>query len=946
MQCMVPAPHSKMLGTRPDPDALLARVQAEAARQARGKLKIFFGAAPGVGKTYAMLEAGRKLAKEGADVVVGYIEPHSRPETQALVLGLDVLPRKKVAYRGANLLEFDLDAALELHPQLLLVDELAHTNAPGLTHAKRWQDVERLLDARIDVYTTLNVQHLESLNDVVSQITGVVVRETVPDSIFETADETELVDIAPDDLLERLREGKVYIPREAERAIQNFFTKGNLIALREMALRRTAERVGAQMEDYRKEHAVAPTWPARERLLVCVGASPFAARLIRATRRMAASLKAPWVAVHVETPADARMSTEQREQLSQALHLAEQLGGEIATISAHDVADELLHYARDRNVTRIVVGKPKHPRWQEWFRGPLVYELTRKCGDIDVFVISGDPQPGAVPVARSAPSRQPPLAYLWSAMVVAACTTVSVLLSRYLKVQPTNLVMVYLLGVVAVALRFGHGPSILAAVLGVAAFDFFLVPPQLTFAVRDTEYLLTFAVMLLTGLVISTLTARVRFQVESARWRERRTAALYALGRELAATQGREQIARTAVRHVTAASDARAVVLLPGEDRRLVPLATDVGGFEPSGHDEAVAKWVLEHGQVAGRGTATLPGAEAVYLPLPAAHGAVGVLGILPACPQRSRDQEQLQLLQTFAGLIALALERADLAAEAERIRLGMETERMRSSLLSAVSHDLRTPLSVIAGASSTLLDRGQAIDPAARRELTASILDESERLNRLVANLLDMTRLQAGALEVRKQWQPIEEVIGAALGRLSRQLQGREVVTRIAPDLPFVPLDDLLIQQVLVNLLENAVRHTPAGTPIEVSACLERTPHWAPCLHGQRAVERHAERAEYEDRHTECAGYEGQSIVVEVADRGPGLPPGDAERLFDRFYRGDPAAGRPGAGLGLAICRGVVELHGGKIHAENRPGGGAVFRFSLPLEGPPCPTEPLPKSS
>jgi two-component system sensor histidine kinase KdpD len=873
-------------------------VQAEQAQQARGKLKVFFGAAPGVGKTYTMLEAAREDAKEGKDVVVGYIEPHSRPETQALVLGLDVLPRRQVAYRDAKLLEFDLEAALERRPQLLLVDELAHTNAPGVTHTKRWQDVMRLLDAGIDVYTTLNVQHLESLNDVVAQITGVVVRETVPDAIFEQADEVELVDLAPDDLLERLREGKVYIPREAERAIENFFTKGNLIALREMALRRTAERVGTQMDLYRSEHAVAPTWPARERLIVCVGPSPYAGRLVRATRRMAASLKAPWIAVHVETPDDARMSEADRDRLARTMQLAEQLGGQTATISGHDVADELIRYARSRNVTKIVVGKPKQSWWSEWFHRPLVYELTRICGDIDVYVISGDPQPGPPAPPQTTPRALPRLDYLWAVLVVGLCTGLSAVLSPLF--HPTNLVMIYLLGVVVVALRFGRGPSIFASVLAVAAFDVLFVPPRWTFAVADTQYVLTFAVMLMTGLVISALVARVRFQAESARGRERSTAALYALSRELAASQNREQIARIAVRHVREATDARAVVLLPGEDRRLVPLGIDVGGFEPSSHDEAVAKWVLEHGQTAGLGTATLPGAQALYLPLAGSRQAAGVLGVLPAQGRTSIDLEQQHLLQTFADLVALAIQRAELAAEAERIRLGMETERLRSSLLSAVSHDLRTPLSAITGAGSTLLDSDTSLDPSVRRELASSILKESERLNRLVANLLDMTRLQAGALEVHKEWQPVEEAIGASLERLARQLKDRPLTTHIAPDLPFVPLDDLLIQQVLVNLLENAVRHTPPGTPIEVAA-----------------------RAETD------------AVVIEVADRGPGLPdpPG---RLFEMFYRAASGNSRSGTGLGLAICRGIVELHGGKIDAANRPGGGAVFRFRLPVQGSP----------
>ncbi len=881
---------------RRDPDALLLRVQAEEAKKARGKLKIFFGAAPGVGKTYTMLETGREQAREGIDVLVGYIEPHVRPETQALVLGLDVLARQEVPYRGTRLVEFDLEAALAKRPQLILVDELAHTNTPGMTHAKRWQDVAQLLEAGISVYTTLNVQHLESLRDIVAQITGISVAETVPDSIFEEADEVELVDLPAEDLLDRLREGKVYVPRQAERAIQNFFSKGNLIALRELALRKAAERVGAEMDDYRQQHGVAGVWPVNERLLVCVGPSPFSARLVRATRRIARSLKAPWIAVHVETPADLRLSERDREQLSQTLNLVEQLGGETATLSGHNLADELIHYARSRNVTKIIVGKPSRPRWREWLQGSLVYELTRKCGDIDVYVITGDPEKKSVTAAEPAPSASTPNDYLASFLIVVACTLVSWPLSRFL--APTNVIMVYLLGVVIVATRFGRGPSVLASVLSVAAFDFFFIPPVFTFVVEDTQYLFTFAVMLGTALTISTLTTRVRFQAESARKRERRTASLYAISHQLAAARTPEQIAQAAVRHVAEAVDAKVAILLASAgDSRLATISVAAEAFDPGPHDEAVAQWVFDHGETAGHCTATLPGSAGLYLPLLASHGTVGVLGVLPNQAWRSVEPERLHLLETLAGLIALAVERVQLAAEAARIRVQMETEKLRSSLLSAVSHDLRTPLSVITGAASTLLDDSETLEPKLRRELLESVLAEAGHLNRLVANLLDMTRLEAGAIEVHKEWQSIEEIVGAALGRTSQQLKGHSIVTHVQPELPFVPMDDLLIEQVLANLLENAAKYSPPGTPIELTASAN-----------------------------------GTVLTVEVADRGPGLPQTDLNRVFEKFYRAANSSGRPGAGLGLAICRGIIELHGGQIEAENRPGGGTVFRFTLPL--------------
>ncbi|HEX3726692.1 MAG TPA: sensor histidine kinase KdpD [Pirellulales bacterium] len=882
-----------MSDRRRDPEALLRRVQAAEAKKARGKLKIFFGAAPGVGKTYTMLEAGREQAREGVDVLVGYIEPHVRPETQALVLGLDVLARKEVAYRGTKLIEFDLEAALVRWPQLILVDELAHTNAPGMTHAKRWQDVLQLLDAGISVFTTLNVQHLESLRDIVAQITGVFMAETVPDSAFEAADEVELVDLPVDGLLDRMREGKIYLSQQAERAIQGFFSKGNLIALRELALRKAAERVGAEMEDYREEHGVAGAWPVNERLLVCVGPGPFSARLVRATRRIAGSLKTPWIAVHVETPREARFSENDREQLSQTLNLAEQLGGETAMLVGHNLADELIHYASSRNVTRIIVGKPTRPRWKEWLQGSLVYDLTRRSGDIDIYVITGDLLARAAPAPQRVPAASAAGRYLAAFLMVVASTLVSWPLSY--SVATANLIMVYLLGAVIVAARFGRGPSVLASLLSVAAFDYFFVPPVLTFAVQDTQYVLTFAVMLGTALTISTLTTRVSFQAESARKRERRTASLYAISHQLAAARTPEQIAQATVRHVGEAVDAKVTILLAtANDRGLAAIGAEPGNFDPGPHDEAVARWAFDHGELAGHGTTTLPGSAGVYFPLRASHGVVGVLGVLPQRAWRPIDPERLHLLETLAGLIALAVERVQLAAEAARIRVQMETEKLRSSLLSAVSHDLRTPLAIITGAASTLLDGSETLALNLRRELLGSILDESDHLNRLVANLLDMTRLEAGAIEVHKDWQSLEEIVGAAL---ARPLTDHPVITHLQAEMPFVPMDDLLIEQVLLNLLENAAKYSPPGTPIELTAFAD-----------------------------------GKLLTVEVADRGAGLPQADLPRVFEKFYRGTNSAGRPGAGLGLAICKGIIDLHGGQIEAENRPGGGAVLRFTLPL--------------
>jgi two-component system sensor histidine kinase KdpD len=884
---------------RPDPDELLARVQAEEARRARGRLKVFFGAAAGVGKTYAMLEEAQERRAAGVDVVVGYVEPHGRPETETLLAGLEQLSPRILEYRGTRLRELDLDGALARRPGLLLVDELAHTNAPGSRHAKRWQDIAELVAAGIDVYTTCNVQHLESLNDVVARITGVQVRETVPDAVLDEADEVELIDLPPDDLIQRLREGKVYLPDQADRAVTKFFRKGNLIALRELALRTTAARVDAQMDVYRRDHAIPTPWPISERILVCVSPSPFATRVVRAARRMAAGLRAEWIVAYVETPAAARLPESAQDRAGQTLRLAEQLGARTVTLTGSSVADEIVAYAREKNVTKIVVGKPVRYRWRDAVFGSVVDDLVRRSGDIDVYVITGERE--AAP-AVGGPARERTTdwaAYGEAVGIVALATALAWVLFPHF--QPANLVMLYLLGIVLVARRLGRGPSILASVLSVAAFDFCFVPPYLSFVVSDTQYVVTFAVMLVVALVISTLTVQTRHQAESARQRERRTAALYAMSRELASTRAVDELLRIAVRHVGEVFGGEVAVSLPDASGGLVGRAGSLGRADADPNERAVAQWVHDHGQLAGLGSATLPGARALYLPLVGSRGTIGVLGIRPAQPQTLAAPEQLHLLETFAAQTALAVERGLLGEEAARAQLGIEAERLRNSLLSSVSHDLRTPLATITGAASGLLEGAERLEPAARRELLQAIHEEADRLNRLVNNLLDMTRLQSGAIQVRTEWHSVEELVGAALARLAGRLGDHPVTTRVPPDLPLVPLDGVLVEQVLINLLDNAVKHTPPGTPVEVSASVG-------------------------------AG----EARIEVADRGPGLPPGDEGRVFDKFYRGSPAQARPGAGLGLTICRGIVEAHGGRITAENRPGGGVAFRVALPVTDKP----------
>ncbi|MBC7871749.1 MAG: sensor histidine kinase KdpD [Chitinophagaceae bacterium] len=882
---------------RPNPDELLARVQKQEEENQRGRLKIFFGAAAGVGKTYAMLDAAQARRAEGVDVVVGYVEPHRRPETEAMLEGLEVIPSRIVEYRGTQLREFDLNAALIRRPILILVDELAHTNADGSRHPKRWQDVEELLAAGIDVYTTVNVQHLESLNDVIAQITGTIVKETIPDSILEKADEVELIDISPDDLLKRLQEGKIYLPQQAQQAMKSFFRKGNLMALRELSLRRTAERVDDQMQVYRQDKAVGQVWPAGERLLVCISPSPLSARLVRATKRMATGFHAEWMTVYVETPHKTRLSEANRNRVIQTLRLAEQLGSETATLTGENVTEEVLNYARKQNVTKIVIGKPVHSRWRDFIFGSVLDTLVRQSGAIDIYVISGeiDAPPPTIDQVLQNPIHW--ALYMQALLIVAACTLLAGAMFAYF--APATLIMVYLLGNVVVANRYGRGPSIVTSLMSVVAFDFFFVPPYLTFAVSDTQYLFTFIVMLLVGLTISGMTVRIKGQAEAAREREHRTSSLYSMSREFANTNSVDLIIQVAINHIEDVFESHIIIMLPDASGQLKVHGLEKTPDKFTVQEEGVARWAFDRGQAAGWGTQTLPGSNGLYLPLLTSKGKAGVLGIYPVSALHALSPDHLHLLETFANQTALAIERARLTEETEKAQVQIETERMRNSLLSSVSHDLRTPLAAITGATSGLLQHRQSLDVHSL-ELVQIAYEEAERLNRLVGNLLEMTRLESGSVHVDKEWQPFEEVIGTTLGRMDAMLADHRLTTHLPDDLPLVSIDGVLIEQVLVNLLENAIKYTPIGSPIDLSA-------WA----------------------------EGYEVIVEIADRGAGVPTGEEERIFDKFYRVRPTTSG-GVGLGLTICKAIIEAHGGRIWASNRIGGGAVFRFTLPLNGEP----------
>ncbi|WAS91889.1 sensor histidine kinase [Nannocystis punicea] len=879
---------------RPDPEALLEVARAEEARASRGELKIFFGAAPGVGKTYAMLEAARRARAEGIDIVVGVVETHGRSETAALLEGLERLPLRTIEYRGKALQEFDLEAALARRPELLLVDELAHTNVPGAQHRKRWQDVDLLLASGVDVYTTLNVQHLESLNDVVAQITWIRVRETIPDAVFDRADDVELCDLPADELLERLREGKVYLPEQARHATEAFFRKGNLLALRELALRRMAQRVDSDVQAYRRAHGISSTWAMSERILVCIGPSPNGPRLVRAAARMAAGLRAEWIALHVETPRLALVRATGRGTLVETIRLAESLGAEVVNISGEPIGDRILEYARARNVTRLVVGKPSQPRWRELIGGSVLDTLVRGSGAIDVHVISGDEGPLARgPMLRPmAPSRARPIPYAWAVGSVAGVTGLGTVLYSYIDLS--DVIMLYLLVIMMMAARFGRGPSMLAAVLSVASFDFCFVPPFYTFAVADARYMLTFGVMLLVGIVISGLTERVRMQAEAARGREQRTAILYSLSRELAQLRHKNSIGTSAARHVAELAGGRVVVLVAGPDDSLTPLqGTDVE-LVADPLEQAAARQALTRGP-AGAGTDTLSAAKALYVPLQAVGRTIGVLGVTTGDPVRLRHLAEQELLAAMSGQVALALHRVLLAQEAQQAELRARTEELRGALLSSVSHDLRTPLTAISTAASVLGQAGPMADEK-RREFANSIYEEALGLGRLVTNLLHMTRLETQGVALRREWTPLEDPIGAALTRLERVLAGHVVNVSLAPDLPPVLLDEVLFEHLMLNLLENAAKYTPPGSAIDVSARVEAA-----------------------------------SVVVEVADRGAGIPAGQEDRLFEKYFRVDGAR-QGGFGLGLAICRAIAVAHGGTVTAANRPQGGAIFRVTLPV--------------
>jgi len=882
---------------RPSPETLLKLAQAEEieTEQAKqGKLKIFLGYAAGVGKTYAMLEAARQRRSEGRDVVVGYAESHGRPETDALLAGLEDIPRKKTTYQGVRLQEMDLDAILARKPQIALVDELAHSNAPGARHEKRWQDVEELLAAGIDVFTTVNIQHFESLNDVVAQITGVTVRETLPDHLLDTAFEIRLVDIPPADLLQRLHEGKVYIANQAAKAIEKFFRPGNLMALRELSLRRTAARVDDQMRAYMETQAITGPWATTERLLVCVSGSPYSEKLIRATCRLSEELKAQWYTVYIETPGSGKHTRENREHVWRDLRLAESLGSQVTSISAPAVTDAILDYATRHNVTKIVMGKPTKPRWRELVTPPVVDQLIRHSGAIDVVVVSFESVEKPVPQAGNGVASPFELrGYAVSFMLVIAVSAVCEFLRPLL--DPTNMVMFYLLAVVVAAVRLSRKQAVVTSFLGVLAFDFFFVPPRLTFAVADTQYLITFIALFTVGVVISTLVARSRERAEAMRTRELQTASLYYLSRDLAAAVDIDAVLKALIRNVEEALNAQLALFLP-EGERLDVMAASTG-LTIDTKEQAVADWAFRNRHPAGRGTDTLVSSDLLYLPLQTPASVLAVMGVRLENDVEYRSTESRRLLDAFATQAAMAMERVQFSRQAEQAQILQARENLERALLNSISHDLRTPLSSVTGVLTSLRDEETHLSDLARRELLDTACGEAERLNRFVGNLLDMTRIEAGAVRLNLEPCDVQDLVGCALAVLESRIGNREVSFRMLPIMPLVPMDLVLMTQVLVNLVENSLKYSPPSTPIEIAA------------------------------RTDAA-----RLIIEVVDHGPGVPEKDLQRVFDKFYRIPVPEGAGGTGLGLSICKGIVEAHGGGIKAENRTDGGLRIVINMPL--------------
>ena len=886
----------KVLEPHRDPDLLLKK----AGKETRGKLTVFLGAAAGVGKTYAMLENAHERFVEGVDIIIGWVETHGRKETEALIDGLPKIMPRMMEYRNKLLAEMDIDAILARHPEIVLVDELAHTNIPGSRHVRRFQDVEELLNAGINVYTALNIQHVESLNDIVESITEVKVRETVPDSILENADQVQLIDIPPEDLIKRLKEGKVYVPGQVDQALHNFFRPGNINALREMALRFTAHRVDQQLNEYMHDHAIAGPWSAAEKVLVCVSASPFSTYLIRVAKRMATAMRADWYAVHIETLNSAPLGDQDRERLARNMKLAEELGGKIMSLSGRDMVDEMVLFAHAENISHIVVGKPLKNRFWEWLSGgALVDKLIRKSAGIQIHVIQGKRSLEYVPKVETV-SRQQPIYwrhYIGGLAMMAAMTAFCLFMTQ---LDLVNIAMLYLLPVLLSAAWWGRGPSYLTAICTVVIFDYLFVPPIMSFSVLDIRYIWSFVIFLLVAFISGGQTERLRREARFAQQQERRTRVLYEFSREVAALVDLDSVIKRLAITAAQALERAVVVLLPNQKGKLElrsseDLGNNQAAFTNDSSEFAVATWTFEHGQLAGRSTETLPSARFLYLPLTVRGKVIGVLGLHML--EKNVTPEQRRLIDAWATMAAIAVERIHLATEENQAALIAESERLGAALFNSISHELRTPLATIMGSISTLLDQEIDIPSESQAELKENIQDGALRMERIINNLLDTARLESGAMNIKHDWCDMEDIIGVALQRLGENLKNRQTNIKIQESLPLILGDCVLLEQVLVNLLDNAIKYSPSDKAIEISASVEDA-----------------------------------KLVVSVADQGIGIPEEAQEQVFEKFYRGGRTSAVGGTGLGLSICKGIIEAHGGSIWVADLPQGGTRFAFMLPL--------------
>jgi two-component system, OmpR family, sensor histidine kinase KdpD len=894
--------------SRPSPDALLEAARREERRV--GRLKIFVGAAPGVGKTYEMLQQARARAKDGYDVVVGVVETHGRKETEALLEGLEIMPRRSVAYRGQALDEMDLDAIIARRPEIVLVDELAHTNAAGSRHPKRYLDVEEILSKGIDVYTTVNIQHIESLNDVVAQITHVRVRETLPDTVFNRADAVELIDLTPDDLIERLKDGKVYVPKQAERALQNFFSPANLTALRELALRRTADRVDEQLLVEMQAGAISGPWAAGERILVCVSEDLRAAGLVRHAKRLSDRWHAPFVALSIETRRTLQLSEQERDRVADTLRLAEALGGDAVTIpsAGRSIADDIVDYAQSNNVTQILIGKSARSRWFEMVHGSVVHDLVRKAGNISVHVIAGtdiEGEPVAGKTVRTQTEALHPAPYAFALVAVAVALAVAHLVQPVLGTETVDLV--FLLAVLAVAVRLGLAPSLLASVAASLCYNFFFLPPVYTFTITDPTNVAAFIFFTAVAVVVSNVAAHVRTQAMTAVLRARTTESLYSFSKKLAGVGSLDDVLWASAYQTALMLKVRVVLLLP-EDGTIVVR----GAYPPEDildeADIAAAKWAWQNNRPAGRGSDTLPGAKRLFLPMRTGRGAIGVVGIDSDKPGPLLSPDDRRLLDALIDQSALAIERVFLVEDMDRVKRNAETERLRAALLTSISHDLKTPLAAVLGSASTLRDLSGKLNDAAKTELLATVIDESERLNRFIANLLDMTKLESGAIAPNVAPHDLREIVDTALRRASKILSHHKVELKLAKALPMVEIDAVLFEQALFNILDNAAKYAPSGTAIRIES-----------------------------------EQDGPDVILRVMDEGEGIPPAELENIFDKFYRarkGDQV--RPGTGLGLAIARGFIEAMKGSIVATNRhdtTGAAFIIKFPAKVDARPLET-------